>query len=127
MQFKIFQTFFVGRYVIVLMGLFSIYTGVIYNDCFSKSFNLFGSSWSSPFNKTTINSYLAANPERPVIITPESQDLSGGPYPIGVDPIWNLAEANKLNFLNSMKMKGSIIVGISQMTFGLLLSYQNHK
>jgi hypothetical protein len=53
------------------------------------------------------------------------QMYSGTPYPIGLDPIWQLAE-NKITFTNSVKMKFAIIIGIIQMGFGVCLSLWNH-
>ncbi|GMT18460.1 hypothetical protein PFISCL1PPCAC_9757, partial [Pristionchus fissidentatus] len=122
---EIFQMFFSGRYVIFLMGAFSIYTGFIYNDVFSKSLNIFGSSWRNTIPPAELEKHYEF-PETPLMLLPENY-TQASPYPFGVDPVWNLAEANKLSFLNSMKMKSSVILGIGQMTFGLILSYFNHK
>uniref|UniRef100_A0A672ML00 V-type proton ATPase subunit a n=1 Tax=Sinocyclocheilus grahami TaxID=75366 RepID=A0A672ML00_SINGR len=124
---EMFSMIFAGRYIILLMGIFSVYTGLIYNDCFSKSLNMFGSSWSVrpmffpkgnwTFETLDGNSVLQLDPAVPGVF--------GGPYPLGIDPIWNIA-TNKLTFLNSFKMKMSVVLGVIHMLFGITLSLFNH-
>lgn len=75
-----------------------MYTGFIYNDIFSKSLNIFGSSWSTNYNLSTIltNDALQLNPA--------NKDMyDGTPYPIGLDPVWQVGLIiffflNKMNF-----------------------------
>ncbi|CAJ0928731.1 unnamed protein product, partial [Mesorhabditis belari] len=125
---EIFNTFFGGRYIILLMGVFSIYCGIIYNDCFGKSVTLFDSSWHSPYSTSELKELRNGRlgDERLIELDPSKAfSREHGPYPLGMDPIWNIAE-NKLTFFNSMKMKLSIILGVSQMTFGVFLSLLNH-
>uniref|UniRef100_A0A7N8YBM4 V-type proton ATPase subunit a n=1 Tax=Mastacembelus armatus TaxID=205130 RepID=A0A7N8YBM4_9TELE len=123
---EIWTTFFNGRYIILMMGLFSVYTGLIYNDCFSKSVNIFGSAWSVKAmftNQQWTNKTLRTNAL--LTLDPNISGVFSGPYPFGIDPIWNMA-VNRLSFLNSYKMKMSVVVGVIHMSFGVVLSVFNH-
>ncbi|VFV23648.1 v-type proton atpase 116 kda subunit a [Lynx pardinus] len=133
---EIMRMFFNGRYILLLMGLFSVYTGLIYNDCFSKSVNLFGSGWSvsamyssshTPAEQKKMGLWndSVVRHNRVLQLDPSIPGVFQGPYPLGIDPIWNLA-TNRLTFLNSFKMKMSVILGIIHMTFGVILGIFNH-
>ncbi|KAJ3600627.1 hypothetical protein NHX12_031607 [Muraenolepis orangiensis] len=126
---EMFSMVFAGRYIILLMGVFSIYTGIIYNDCFSKSLNVFGSGWSvrPMFDPRVGGNWTVDLLENTKVLQldPAVVGVFKGPYPIGIDPIWNIA-TNKLTFLNSFKMKMSIILGVVHMLFGVSLSLFNH-
>ncbi|KAL8619231.1 hypothetical protein ACOMHN_050012 [Nucella lapillus] len=117
---EIWNTFLGGRYIIMLMGLFSIYTGFIYNDIFSKSANIFGSAWRmDDYNEEELECCETLTLD-PVVFY-----RNGTPYQYGLDPVWQPAK-NKIGFLNSLKMKLAVIMGISQMLFGICLSLFNH-
>uniref|UniRef100_A0AAQ4PY06 V-type proton ATPase subunit a n=1 Tax=Gasterosteus aculeatus aculeatus TaxID=481459 RepID=A0AAQ4PY06_GASAC len=125
---EMFNMVFAGRYIILLMGLFSMYTGIIYNDCFSKSLNMFGSGWSvrPMFGPKGANwTFETLNGNGVLQLDPAVPGVFNGPYPLGIDPIWNVA-TNKLTFLNSFKMKMSVILGVIHMLFGVSLSLFNH-
>uniref|UniRef100_H2SIU8 V-type proton ATPase subunit a n=1 Tax=Takifugu rubripes TaxID=31033 RepID=H2SIU8_TAKRU len=125
---EMFNMVFAGRYIILLMGIFSVYTGIIYNDCFSKSLNMFGSGWSvrPMFGPKGANwTFETLDGNAVLQLDPAIPGVFNGPYPLGIDPIWNVA-TNKLTFLNSFKMKMSVILGVIHMLFGVSLSLFNH-
>ncbi|KAM4033843.1 V-type proton ATPase 116 kDa subunit a 1 isoform 3-T3 [Anomaloglossus baeobatrachus] len=125
---ELFNMVFSGRYIILLMGIFSVYTGLIYNDCFSKALNLFGSSWSVRPMFTSVKANWTEELLKSTSVLqldPAVNGVFNGPYPLGIDPIWSIA-TNKLTFLNSFKMKMSVVLGIVHMLFGVTLSLLNH-
>ncbi|XP_036619814.1 V-type proton ATPase 116 kDa subunit a3 [Trichosurus vulpecula] len=125
-QNEIWRTFFGGRYLLLLMGAFSVYTGFIYNECFSRATTIFSSGWSVRAMANQSNWSSAFLAEHPILsLDPNVAGVFRGPYPFGIDPIWSLA-INHLSFLNSFKMKMSVILGILHMTFGVILGVFNH-
>ncbi|WOG97799.1 hypothetical protein DCAR_0417140 [Daucus carota subsp. sativus] len=105
---------FGGRYVILLMSIFSIYTGLIYNEFFSVPFELFGRSAYDCRDSNCSEAYT--------IGLIKVRDT----YPFGLDPKWH-GTRSELPFLNSLKMKMSILLGVAQMNLGIILSYYNAK
>lgn len=104
------KTMFDGRYVIFLMGLFSMYVGLIYNETFAIPINLFGTRWNLEHNEHGEEEYV--------------WKMGTPPYPFGVDPKWKEA-GNDLTYYNSLKMKLSIIFGVTQMCLGIVMSAFN--
>lgn len=92
------------RYLLFMMGMFSFYSGWIYNEFFALPLNVFGSCYSQ------------AGPEEYAI------KEEGCVYPLGFDPKWFRA-SNELNYFNSFKMKFAVIIGVLQMTFGTIFIY----
>ena len=45
-------------------------------------------------------------------------------YPFGVDPVWGRSK-NNLQYVNSLKMKISVIIAIVHMTLGVIIKKHN--
>ncbi|CAA0816850.1 V-type proton ATPase subunit a1 [Striga hermonthica] len=108
------EMLFGGRYVLLLMSLFSIYCGLIYNEFFSVPFHIFGSSAYRCRDATCSDAHTVG--------LVKDRDT----YAFGVDPSWR-GSRSELPFLNSLKMKMSILFGVAQMNLGIILSYFNAR
>ena len=97
------------RYFFLMCGFFAFFNGWIYNDFFATPLGFFGSCYK---NKKT--------EDRGIIVERQGDCV----YPIGLDPKW-YAAVNELTFLNSFKMKMSVIIGVLQMILGLFLKGMN--
>ncbi|CAJ1026336.1 putative V-type ATPase 116kDa subunit family [Leishmania utingensis] len=118
---EIFSMIFGGRYLLLLMGFFAVYMGLLYNDMFGFSIEIFTSAYRWPQlppdgpDGIVYPSFPTGRPS----VKPYS------PVAFGIDSAWSETE-NKLEFYNSIKMKCSVIIGVTQMMAGVVISLTNY-
>lgn len=79
------------RYLLLLMGFFAVYCGLIYNDFMAIPLELSSSCYDYKTGKLSDSDCI---------------------YPFGLDPIWYIAK-NELSFFNSLKMKLAVLLGVA--------------
>lgn len=99
------------RYLILLMGFFATFCGIVYNDFMAIPIFAFESCYD-----------IHENPHNPE--HKEATLKEDCVYPIGIDPSWYLAH-NELTYMNSLKMKISVILGVMQMALGVSMKAFN--
>ena len=107
------------RYIALLMGIFATFCGLIYNDFMAIPLWI----WDSCYDLVEIphTPAKAGEHERTPYKSYFKQDCV---YPVGIDPAWHLG-SNELTYLNSLKMKLSVILGVLQMGLGVCMKAFN--
>ncbi|PNW76575.1 hypothetical protein CHLRE_11g467705v5 [Chlamydomonas reinhardtii] len=131
----ILQMLYGGRYIILMMGIYSFYLGLIYNEFFSMPVIIFGRTKFKCFHAD--GSEILNDAGQPITNSIDPRDCSmvyGGvlkmppgsaPVVFGMDPIWH-GRKTELSYFNSIKMKMSILLGVTHMNFGILNSLYNN-
>lgn len=130
---EVFGMVFGSRYLLLLMGLFSIYSGFMYNDIFSRQVRVTESKWDmknvTPFDHDDVLYAYFGDSLSGLTITLEPDEpaqFNRAPCAFGMDPVWQMSH-NKVKWLNSYKMKLSIIMGVAHMLFGITLNFVNQR
>ena len=94
-----------GRYLLLLMGIFAAFCGLCYNDFMAiPLWAPWGSCYDIEEYKVEINEVEETRHR-----FEEKPDCT---YLIGIDPAWYIS-SNLLTFVNSFKMKLSVIIGVA--------------
>jgi V-type H+-transporting ATPase subunit a len=102
------------RYLLLMLGFFATFCGLCYNDFMSIPLFLFDSCY--PLEEAENAKHMNETVE--MIQKPDCV------YPIGIDPAWYMSK-NELNYMNSLKMKISVILGVLQMSLGVCMKAAN--
>jgi V-type H+-transporting ATPase subunit a len=99
------------KWLLACASVCALYCGFVYNECFGLPIKFVRSAWlKDPPAQGNTQTW-----------SKDGQSV----YPFGMDPEWFFKD-NELIFLNSYKMKLSVVMGMSQMVFGMVLQLIKH-
>lgn len=115
------------RYFIWMMGFFSCYIGLLYNEWFAIPYDWFGTCYDTTIDRSEHGGHerhfdLKKGNELGSYLTEEAYDCV---YPVGLDPTWYIAENEILTVQNSVKMKMAVILGVAHMMMGVFVKGYN--
>jgi len=107
------------RYLFFMMGFFSCYNGLLYNEWFAIPYPWFKSCYVTDKLPTLDQGFVFPYVDFPSGSTKEF-DGTTCVYPFGMDPTWFLSSNDILVAQNSLKMKTSVIIGVLHMSMGIV-------
>ena len=118
------------RYIFLMMGFFSMFAGMIYNEFFAIPMQFLGGSCYEDklsiigSNKVFGYAMKIDSFKNPASGRSGTDQYPNCVYPIGFDPVWALTD-QLLSFTNNFKMKMAVIFAIIQMSLGIILKGLN--
>ena len=107
----------ISRHFILMMGFFSVYMGLVYNEFFSVAQDFFGTCYD-------LSSFSFVNPKHSRVLPKDSLHPTCV-YAFGLDPMWRISESNTLVFQNNIKQKLAILIAYAHLNFGIVLQALN--
>ena len=113
-----------ARYLLLIMGVFAMYNGFMYNDFASVPMNWGDSCYYVSKEDIQLILHPPPPPPPPAGWKGEMTRHDDCIYAFGLDPIWGMSK-NELQFENSFKMKLAVILGVTQMGIGVTMKMLN--
>lgn len=110
-----------------MMGCFSCYNGLLYNEWFAIPYPWFKSCYETSPLPGPSTGYVFPYVDFPGAQTTPDYDSTTCVYPFGMDPTWFLDANDILVVQNSMKMKISVIIGVLHMSMGIIVKGMNAR
>ncbi len=105
------------RYLVLLMGFFATFNGIIYNEFFAIPTQLFESCYQDEITVLTNDFNGTVPKDVGYYVKTQGQNCV---YPVGFDPRWFQSD-QLLAFSNNYKMKTAVIFAILQMSLGIIM------